>query len=218
MKRLLSTLAIVGLALTVPTQAQAVFIVDTGTPTNFVSRSLRNQSTGQQFLAGQFTTSQNYTINSLEGFIRADLGGTASTGMLDAVLYLDNVGSVDPVGEIFRAAFNIPTPSQPLDFDWRGVYGLNLNLNAGTYWLAFEAADGSEVSSAMADMVTNPMDQYAFNGGTGWINLTTSPGNFDLGMRIDATAQSSNAVPEPATMALFATGLIGAGLRRKVKA
>ncbi|MCA9394476.1 MAG: PEP-CTERM sorting domain-containing protein [Candidatus Omnitrophica bacterium] len=212
MKKLMLALILGGLVLSVPHRAEAVFIVDTGTPTGDTPWSAFNASTVTghfQFLAGQFTTTNDYVINSLEGYFAT--ATFIEAGPLDAVLYLDNAGSLDMVGELFRQTFSIPQTTDP-DQVWTGVYGINHNLLAGTYWLAFEAQDGAS-STTMRNGAPSPLDAYAFydDTGSGYANYP-----LDMGIRIDASrTPGSTAVPEPMTMLMFGTGLAGAAWRRK---
>ncbi len=188
-------------------EAQATLIVDTGAAATDTSGVALGQI---QSLAGQFTISNSYTVSAVEGWFGASYDGT-----LTAAIYSD-VGTGIPDSELFSQQFLLDTPSsspplQNIMNDWDGAYGLNWSLSAGTYWLVFKATsvDTGEGwmpgSAGTLDGIgaPNPLATYAFlvasPFGTGaW---KSHPG-MGLGMRISA-------VPIPATVWLFGSGLLG---------
>lgn len=214
MKKLLIILAVSGMVFMSSGQAQAVYVVDTGTPVGPRQWSLYNETTligAYQSLAGQFALSEMYTLNSLEGYLRTNVGVVA--GPIDAVLYGDAAGNINTSDELFRQSFLIPAQIGGVTDIWTGVFGIDQDLGAGTYWLAFEVQDGS-VGSSMLEGAPSPLSKYAFSN-----SATFGYEEFALGFgaRIDADAnnQDSHAVPEPVSMALFGIGLAGVAVRRK---
>ena len=119
MKKIL-WLLIFGILFVLPTQAQAVFIVDTGSGDPQFGVSIYNRTNGDyQINAGQFTIAQSYTISSLETWMYS-----VNSGSLDLVLYGDNGNLPDPSNEILRQSFNVA--SGPIT-DWQGLTGLDLS-------------------------------------------------------------------------------------------
>ncbi|NTW43566.1 MAG: hypothetical protein HGB14_03820 [Anaerolineaceae bacterium] len=89
-----------------------------------------------QWLAGQFTLRQTSTIDSIQGYMWGQ-----SNGELRLAIYnSDNVNNIPTGSPIFTQTFNTS------DVDgWYGLTGINLPLDAGTYWAAFEVAPSQVV-------------------------------------------------------------------------
>jgi hypothetical protein len=204
MKKLTSSLGLIALlALIFSHQVRAEIIVNTGTPNQLGSPLML---TGGQWLAAEFSTTQAWQLNSLEGFINAadvnQVGATYTIAVYDNGLN----NRPDTNSELF---------SQQATFGgidgWNGLQGLNVALNAGNYWLAFEVRASDTLRGLMPVFAPNGL-QTAFNDTTSNVGYTLASGNaYSFGARISA-------VPVPSALWLFASGLIAIGRRRLVKA
>ena len=75
---------------------------------------------------------QTSTINSIEGYMWGDPeGGEVRL----AVYYSDNANNIPTGTPIFKQTFKTSEAD-----DWYGISGINLSLDPGTYWAAFEVA------------------------------------------------------------------------------
>ncbi len=165
----------------------AGFIVDTGPG----SSSGTNWSLfSSQSLAAEFTVASNTTITDIEGWMANTNGGTGTIA-----LYSD--GGNLPGTELFSSGFTSSTLSSAA---WSGVSGLSWNVAAGTYWVAFEVRPGDALEGAMPGASASPLLNEAFN--TGYGTSWSEYDGLDIGVRISA-------VPVPAAVWLFASGLIG---------
>lgn len=222
MKNLFFTFVIAGIALLVPTQAQAVFIVDTGPgPARSSSLFIGNEpGILNRAFAGKFITTQDYTVTSIQNWMMDNDEFTSLTRNIDAVIYADNNGSVDTSVEIFRQTFVGPADvpqNSPIGADWYGPSGLNFKLLSGTYWVAIEVINPHDFVGLLTTPVPSPLTDYAVDLNGSGLYSENLPSQFTWGYRIDALESNPNAVPEPATMVLFASGLVGAGFRKRLK-
>ena len=168
--------------------AEAEYIVDTGPGANTGGLSL----TRNQYLAGQFTLDSAHEINALEGWmIYPTLVGSLP---VYAVLYGDDDGVPDLSAELYTQLFLVPASGIPFTSDWHGIEGLALEVDAGTYWLAFEVPTEDFGSGAMPPTPTQNLDLYAVDGGSGYIANVTSR----LGIRVP---------PEPGVAAMLGWGV-----------
>ncbi len=203
MKKLTNSLGLVALlALTLSNQVKADIIVDTGTPDQTGSAIMLSDA---QWLAAEFTTTQAWQIDSLKGFINADTSNPDSATY--TVALYDNAGNnrPDTSSELFAQQATFGTDG------WNGLQGLNVALNAGTYWLAFEVRSGDTLQGLMPVFAPNPV-QTAYQDTTanfGYIPITGSSA-YNFGVQISA-------VPVPPSLLLFASGLLAMGGRRLVK-
>ena len=202
MKKLTSSLGLIALLMyALGSKAHADIIVDTGTPNQPSSAIMLSAG---QWLAAEFTTTQAWQIDSLKGFINADTSNP-DNATYTVALY-DNAGNnrPDTSSELFaqQAIFGSD--------GWNGLQGLNVALNAGTYWLAFEVRADDTLQGLMPVSAPNAV-QTAYNDATGNAGYKPTTGaNYNFGVQISA-------VPVPPSLFLFASGLLAMGGRRLVK-
>ncbi|MEN6374535.1 MAG: hypothetical protein ABFD75_07120 [Smithella sp.] len=82
-----------------------------------------------QWLAGQFTLSKSSTIDSIKGYMWGQTDGEIRLAIYNS----DNVNNIPTGAPLFNQMFN----TSDLD-GWYGLSGMNLSLDAGTYWAAVE--------------------------------------------------------------------------------
>jgi hypothetical protein len=201
-KKLTSSLGLVALlALILSNQVKADIIVNTGTPDQTGSPiGLADWS----WLAAEFTTTQTWQITSLKGFINADTSNPDNATYTVAIY--DNTGNnrPDTTNEQFAQQATFGTDG------WNGLQGLNVALNAGTYWLAFEVRADDTLQGLMPVSAPNPV-QTAYNDATGNAGyIPTTSANYHFAVQISA-------VPVPPSLLLFASGLLAMGGRRLIK-
>lgn len=208
---LLGAVVIIGLLDAAPAFSET--LVDTGAGgTEFVgSPALFGYSDPGyfQYWAGEFTLMDAYTIESVSGW----MGGMAIGG-IDIKLYAD--GGEVPGAELFSQSFVAATYT--FDPRWENFQGLNWNVGAGTYWVAFEPQPldmyGSGFSTTMLVGAPSPLSGYAISneGSSGY----RTENGFTLGFRVEGTAA---AVPEPESYALMLAGvmLIAGTVRHRTK-
>lgn len=199
-------------ALTAPAQA---LLVDTGPGEDYGGgwslyddRPLTN---GYQSLAALFTVDESQaTITSVQGWMNWAYGGnltfsvrTVFQGLPGALLHSTRVA-------IPATVLNVP--------DWRGVGGLDWQLQTGDFWLVFEGSRGSG-SGSMPGNAPNPLATYASSPGLQGAQWMSAP-TLAFGVRINVSPEPPPlpAVPEPATAVLYIGGIavLVAAARRRV--
>ena len=205
MKKLTSSfglMALLVLSLSAPVQAD--LIVDTGTP-NLTGSALPLDS--YQWLAAEFTTTASASqIDALQGYITAQDSNQAGTTFTVA-LYGNTTNSANKdipdlaTGELFSGQSTFNTDG------WNGLQSLNVALDPGTYWVAFEVRGTDSLAGLMPVYAPSPV-QTAYNDNTanfGYVPTTGTAYNF--GVQVSA-------VPIPPALRMFATGLFAMVGRR----
>lgn len=184
--------------------AAAASIVDTGANPNGTSWNFAQY----QYFAGEFTIAEDHLINQVEGYF----SNFAQSGTVTAQLFSD--GGNIPGALLFSQSFMLQGGSS---LAWYGISGLNWEVNAGTYWLAF--APDANISGIWPGGAPSPLGEYSQVISGVWQDL--GPDFFDyldVGIRISGTPVSISApVPEPGTwaMMLLGFGFVGGAMRAR---
>ncbi len=217
MKSVLQKFIIGAVFLLIPTSAFSDLIVNTGDPTYSTTG---DSFTNSQWLAGQFSLSETYTITGLEGYFKP---ANFSNFIVDVFVYGNSLSDLPNDTALIHTSF-ILTGGAPEG--WFGDTGIDESLNAGTYWLAFQTSTKTADTTALMNYgPPNPASKYAFRNAEGsnvWADRGIPPvpeGQGTMAFRINGELSPEPApVPEPTTMLLFGTGLAGlAGFKSRKK-
>jgi len=201
------------------THSYALLLIDTGVPTNTggaywfgIEFDTNNNIKSNQYWAGKITLDENQTISSFQTWLPANPGGS-----ITLTIYGDDGFLPDFDSMYYRDEFEVPSVGNDV-LDWYGTSGMSLDLQSGSYWVAFEALATNTYNGYSPEGVLNPLANYAgywqYSENTwGWNIL--SGASFSLRVY---TGSENTAVPEPSTMLLLGLGLIGlVGVRRKIQ-
>jgi hypothetical protein len=132
-------------------------------------------------LAGKFTTTQTWTIGSLEAWIKVD-----AAGPVRAAIYNHDAASDLPGSVRFSQTF---TPATSAAAGWQGVSGLNWSLPPGTYWVGLEV-QAIGFQGILYYPAAHPLSRYAFY-------VMENPWDqffVDLGFRLQTPSQAPPAL------------------------
>jgi len=167
--------------------AFAITIVDTGAPSPLNQRSNLHQT---QWLAAQFNLNQPYILTDIEGYFYASISG----GTVKIIIYGDNETDLpDTTNELYIAEFSF-SESDYGQTNWYGISGLNLYLDAGTYWVSFENWDSATLVAAMPRYAPLPIINEARAYDSGGSMTWTGFDELDMGLRIQATTVTESTI------------------------
>ncbi len=208
--------------------AYAEMLLDTGPgPDNPIGYSVYGQNSGfggsgyYQSLAGQFTTSETWTIDSILGWMAADPIVPPGPAELHVSIYSNApsnpavyVGTGQPGSVVFTAPFQVTHCSaasqSTCPVGWQGATGLSWNLSPGTYWIVFEGTGTDTGAVEMPGPVAASMQNSLFlSKGQDWGELY--PGGF--GVQITGTTPVP--LPAAAWLLLSAFGAFRLFARRR---
>jgi hypothetical protein len=200
--------------------AHAIFIVDTGASPFLGSGDPGISVNNLQFVAGRFTTLEDFEITSLATFAR----GYACCGTIDHsfriglasgpdVPNLDNLTTFLSLPVSFTSANN--------SAEWVSTAVDNYLLQAGTWWIVVSSQPGDFVFGVgLPGGVPDPLDAYAYRAEDDGLWRTLDPTSLGgtqipatFGFRVEGNAVRG--VPEPATVWLLAGGILAMRFGRR---
>lgn len=213
MKKILFAAVILAMSLANPLQAESAIIYSSFGPADGLSAFGQYgvgdlNGTGSADQAAAFTSSSDFVFSSVELAFQNQFD---TSNIYNIFIADDSSGVPGNVIESFTVT-NFPT------FPTTQITTLNSLLNptlmANTqYWLVALPQQGSAGLWSVGDP-----------GVIGTVAVRNQSSGFEWNPRQDSqpafrinSVDSTAAVPEPATMALFVSGLIGAGFRKKYK-
>lgn len=202
--------------------AQAFFLIDTGPGSDDNSATIESSIFA---LLAKFEVTDPTRITGLEGWFTS-IPGQVTANVIKDDMGLPGLNIVSQpldgaivIGDLqldtlFSQDFLVSSANSP---DWYGLTDLDWNLLPGDYWVGF-SFEG--YAGGMPTPSDNPVELEAIVSTT----VTSIPNGIivqvdrtptDLGLGIRLQGESTNAIPEPATMILFGSGLAGAVMRRR---
>lgn len=183
--------------------ASAAYLVDTGQPpipTGSSGWSYHGNLISESWLAAEIVLPQNSIINGIETYMVNLYPGVATIA-----LYSGGASFPDLSNELFSVDFS--TAALPMNaYGWYGPSGLEWELQAGTYWVAFEARKRDGFYSAIPWGAPTPVEKYAAYNPS--IPGYVASNSLNIGLRVTGVSP----VPEPEIGAMYFLGIAVMGL------
>jgi hypothetical protein len=209
MRRLVVTIALVSATLLAGT-AHGTSIVDTGPgPSDPAAQyySVYRDQNSAQYLAGKFSISQAYDITGMCGWMYPHVANTTFT----IAVYGDGGQIPDTAQQFFAQEVTAGSTA----IGWYGLSGLNLALDPGSYWIAFEVRSSETFFGTMPGPAEHPLADYAYRYTGYGLDYGWQEGDYvQSGIQISANPHA--AVPDPAIIFLLGSSLAGVvAIRRR---
>lgn len=208
-------------SLVVTSSAFGASLIDTGQPDTSLQSGgyLVNQ---QQYLAGRMDLSQSSTITGIEAFMHDGyVGGTATIALYpDTATDIWGLPVPDAGLEIFSQAITITALNLfETNLGWQGASGLDWNLGAGSYWIAFEVRAGQTYDGSFPTLgiVPNPLADYALWNESNNVWFNDSLTSHKWGLRVYGEPASPVPLPASAWFFLSGLGMLAGSVRRKIR-
>ncbi len=179
--------------------APAALIVDTGQPSGSGGAVLDPS----QWLAGEFTLNQAYTVTDVVGWMHE-----WTAGDMTVAIYSDGGTVPNASSELYSQTFNADLPVTGQDA-WAGAVGVSWDLGPGTYWAAFEVRTGNTLFG-MPMSAPSPLGNYAYTSAGAWTNAEAN-----FGLRVFGDRLQPVVIPVPGALLLGGLGLGVVGWLRK---
>jgi hypothetical protein len=176
-------------------------LIDTG-PGRAAAQAGDKTLSTTQHLAAQITLDGSEKVVNIEGWIAyLSFSGTLP---VEVFVYGDAGEFPDSTDVYWQQQFFVPSAGVviPYPADWFGVYGIELNLPPGTYWVAFGLPTNDFGSGVMPPTPLQELDNYAFgNPASGPSGAWTGDDTLNIGLVVT--------VPEPSTLMQLGAGALG---------
>ena len=208
---LVLALVLVGCA---PRVFASPFIIDTGNPTSG-SSGCGICIDATTWNAVQFSLDRAYAISSIESVFQQStvvFSVYADDGGLPFATNLPWGGTITPpVAPLFSGSATLD--NSPCCPQWFGVTGLHETLDAGLYWVVFASPDGAVQTSGVPNpMAREARGSFAIEHSFGHViepyEFSWGTPTMDLALRIAGEPVQADAVPEPSSLLLLATGAL----------